>query len=290
MLRDFCDVHNIASSTDYRLITDGEEDDRRVYIHPNCRETQKLLERKFHRLCKGETAAGAQVETQGRRLVVPKAAALSNIAWFKFKDLCDKPLGAADYLAIATAFHTIFVADIPRLTLQERDQVRRFITMIDAFYERHTKLICTAEEDPIRLFHVTEEERRTAVADEIFAWDRTVSRLVEMQSVKYLSESVRMIGSEQFLGQFELHALTDDDIIEMWRRYDADDSGEIDAAELRTMLEDFVEQSEGHRDVQDDVYNLCMSTMDLDKNGRISVDEFSKYMRDSTKVSLAFTR
>merc|ERR1719401_961066 len=74
MLRDFCDVHDIASHTDYRLITDGEEEDRRVYIHPNDKEAKKLLERKFYRLCHGETASGAQVETQGRRIVVPKAA------------------------------------------------------------------------------------------------------------------------------------------------------------------------------------------------------------------------
>jgi len=287
MLRDFCDVHNIDSSTDYRLITSGEEEDRRVYIHPNGQEEHKLLERKFHWMCKGKTNSGLQVETQGRKIVVPKAAQSSNIAWFKFSDLCDRPLGAADYLALTGAFHTIFVADIPRMTLQEKDQVRRFITMIDAFYERHTKLVCTADEDPVHLFHVSEDEKKTNVADEIFAWDRTVSRLIEMQSVKYLSESVRMIESDQFLGQFELQKLADDDIIDMWRRYDADDSGEIDAGELHVMLEDFSEVVQGHRNVQDEVYTLCMETMDLDKNGKISFDEFARYMKDATKVRAA---
>ena len=95
------------------------------------------------------------------------------MAWFEFSDLCNKALGAADYLAIGRAFHTVFLADIPKLTMQERDQVRRFITLIDSLYECHTKVVCTAELDPIPLFDVSEEERKTSIADEIFAWDRT---------------------------------------------------------------------------------------------------------------------
>merc|ERR1712232_901270 len=110
---------------------------------------------------------------------------------------------------------------------------------------------------------VTEEERRTSVADEIFAWDRTVSRPMEMQSIKYLSESARNIGSEQFLGQFQLRSLGDDDIQEMWRRYDRDDSGELDHAELRIMLEDLLELQCGHRNVSDDTLRACMEGCDL---------------------------
>jgi len=285
MLEDFCDVHNIASQTDYRLITECEEEDRRVFIHPLGEEERKLLERKFYRICNGEVMTGSQIETLGRRTVVPKNAVNSNVAWFTFKDLCDRPLGAGDYLAIASAFHTIFVADIPQLSLQERDQVRRFIVLIDSFYERHTKLVCTADNDPQALFYVSEEDRRTSVADEIFAWDRTVSRLIEMQSVKYLSEQARTLDSDQFLGQFNLQSLTEDDLAEMWRRYDADDSGEIDDGELRNMLEDLIEKSQGHRNLSEEVLNLCKVTIDLDKNGVISYDEFSHYFKDFTTVS-----
>jgi len=285
MLKDFCDVHDIASQTDYRLITECEEEDRRVFITPSGKEEAKLLERKFYRICHGEVMTGGQVETQGRRIVVPKAAVNSNVAWFTFKDLCDRPMGAADYLAIASAFHTVFISDIPQLSMQERDQVRRFITMIDNFYERHTKLVCTAANDPYELFHVTEEEKKTSVADEIFAWDRTVSRLIEMQSVKYLSEQARTLDSDQFLGQFNLQSLSEDDLTEMWRRYDADDSGEIDESELKVMLEDLLERSQGHRDVSDDLLNLCKDTIDLDKNGVISYDEFSHYFKDFTTVT-----
>merc|ERR1740121_1276705 len=104
MLRDFCDVHDIASSTDYRFLAEGAEEDKRVFIFPNTKEEKKLIDRKFHRLAKGGTVSGGIVETQGRKISVPKACSLSSIAWFNFKDLCDKPLGAGDYLAIASAF------------------------------------------------------------------------------------------------------------------------------------------------------------------------------------------
>jgi len=284
MIKQFCDVHDIASDVDYRLITTGEEEDRRVYIHPNGPEQSKLIERKFYRLCHGEVLTGAQVETQGRRIVVPKTAVNSNVAWFRFKDLCDKPLGAADYLAVASAFHTIFVADIPKLTLQERDQVRRFITMVDAFYEKHTKLVCTADEDPIRLFYVTEEDKKTSVADEIFAWDRTVSRLIEMQSTKYLSMVSRQMDGDQFLGMFSLTSLTTDDLDDLWRRYDRDDNGTIDTDELRIMLEDVLEKYQGHRNVTDEVLALVMDEIDLDKNGVVDYEEFEKCMKDFTSI------
>mmetsp|Transcript_88893 Transcript_88893/g.229310 ORF Transcript_88893/g.229310 Transcript_88893/m.229310 type:complete len:624 (+) Transcript_88893:132-2003(+) len=287
MLNDFCDVHNIPSRTDYRLVTEGEEKDRRVYISPNGEDEQKLLERKFYRICHGEVQTGCQVELQGRKVVVPKAAAMSNVAWFNFKDLCDKPLGAADYLAVAHAFHTVFISDIPKLTLQERDQVRRFITLIDAFYEKHTKMVCTAALNPIELFSVTEEDKKTSVADEIFAWDRTVSRLIEMQSIKYLSEQARALDGEQFLGQYNIQSLSDEDLQDMWRRYDADDSGHIDKDELRVLLEDLLEKQKGHRCLGDDVFQLSLETMDLDGSGDISFDEFEKYFKELSTTSSA---
>merc|ERR1712113_1182016 len=81
----------------------------------------------------------ALVETQGRKVNVPRCAENSDVAWFTFSDLCNQALGAADYLAVGNAFHTVFISNIPRLTMQERDQVRRFITLIDALYECHTK-------------------------------------------------------------------------------------------------------------------------------------------------------
>ena len=86
----------------------------------------------------------------GRELVVPKAA--GKLALFTFKDLCARPLSAADYLELCTHFDTLFIKDIPQMTLQKRSEARRFITMVDTLYDHKVKIICTAEVDPGELF------------------------------------------------------------------------------------------------------------------------------------------
>ena len=89
-----------------------------------------------------------------------------------FAALCAKPLGAGDYLAIADAFHTLVLDGIPKLGPQNRDYAKRFVTLIDALYDHKTKLICAAEAGPTELY--TE-------GDGAFEFERTVSRLLEMQ-------------------------------------------------------------------------------------------------------------
>jgi hypothetical protein len=284
MLKDFCQVHAIGSDIDYRMISVKDGEDDRVYIHPNGEKEAKILEYKFYKICQGRVSTGQQLEAQGRKILVPKVAAGSNVAWFRFSDLCDKPLGAADYLAIGTAFHTVFLADIPKLTLQERDQVRRFITLIDALYDRHTKFLCTAADDPISLFQVSEEDKKNTAFDEVFAWDRTVSRLLEMQSVKYLTDVARSLDAEEFLGQFAVRSLTDEDMKEMWRRYDADDSGELDLEELRFLLEDLLEKEQGHRNLTEEVFSTCLEAIDTNNDKVVSFEEFETYLSDYTVV------
>jgi hypothetical protein len=282
MLQERCQVHDIESAVDYRLLSLAEEDDRRVYITPGedkDEDLNQILERKFYRLCQNKVNGGTFVEAQGRRIPVAKCGQTTNVAWFNFKDLCDKPLGAADYFAICSMFHTVFVADIPRLTLQERDQVRRLITMIDSFYERHVKLVCTAERDPIKLFDVTEEEAKHSAFDEVFAWDRTASRLTEMQSVEYLSEWIREIDSEQFLNTFELTNLSDDEIADLWTRYDLDGNGSVDKVECRTMLEDVMEVTQSHRHISDELFELMFEQMDKDGNEVIDREEFESHLK-----------
>merc|ERR1712150_158258 len=122
--------------------------------------------------------------------------------------------------------------------------------------------------------------KHTESFDEIFAWDRTASRLIEMQSVKYLSEAARQLDGEQFLGQSNLMSLSEDDLTELWRRYDRDDSGEIDEDELRVMLMDILEKHRGHRNLSDDVFDVCKRTIDADKSGGVSYDKFKVYLRD----------
>ncbi|CAE7496739.1 CALB1 [Symbiodinium pilosum] len=168
--------------------------------------------------------------------------------------------------------------------MQERDQVRRFITLIDSLYECHTKVVCTAELDPIPLFYVSEEERKTSIADEIFAWDRTVSRLMEMQSTAYLSAASQSLSGEQFLGQYRLKSLTDEDFKEMWRRYDQDDSGHLDMDELRLFLEDLLEKQCGHRNLSDELFEICREAIDANADGEVSFEEFQNYLSDYSTI------
>ncbi|CAH0497060.1 cell division protein ZapE [Novosphingobium sp. CECT 9465] len=117
----------------------------------------------------------------GRMLHVPKS--LKGVGVFSFKRLCGEARGAADYLAIARHFHTVIVVAIPRLGADMRNETARFITLIDALYEHKVKLIATADAEPAELYDWSgkgDDEGR-------FMFDRTVSRLMEMQSQDYLA-------------------------------------------------------------------------------------------------------
>jgi len=112
----------------------------------------------------------------GRMLHVPKT--LKGVAVFSFKRLCAEARGAADYLAIARHFHTVILVAIPRLGPEMRNEAARFVTLIDALYEHKVKLIATADAEPVNLYES---------GDGRFEFDRTVSRLMEMQSQDYLA-------------------------------------------------------------------------------------------------------
>ena len=95
-----------------------------------------------------------------------------------FLDWCAKPMGAADFICIAAHFHTVIVADIPRMGPDSQDKAVRFVTMIDEFYEKKVKFICSAATAPSGLY---------IEGDGAFEFQRTVSRLMEMQSPEYLA-------------------------------------------------------------------------------------------------------
>ena len=114
----------------------------------------------------------------GRLLHVPDAA--GGVARFSFADLCEAPMGAADFLALAMLFHTVLIDHIRVMQSEERNVVKRFIMLIDALYDQHVKLIASAEAEPFALYHA-------ASGREAFEFDRTVSRLIEMRSGEYLA-------------------------------------------------------------------------------------------------------
>jgi cell division protein ZapE len=112
----------------------------------------------------------------GRTLHVPKS--LKGVAVFSFKRLCAEARGAADYLAIAQTYHTVILVGIPQLGPDNRNEAARFVTLIDALYEHKVKLLATADARPEELY---------LAGDGRFEFERTISRLQEMQSADYLA-------------------------------------------------------------------------------------------------------
>ena len=111
---------------------------------------------------------------------MPRAS--RSAAWFGFAELCERPLAAADYLALAERFAAVIIEGIPRLGPEQRDAARRFNILIDALYEARTLLIASAEVLPEEIY---------AVGDGSFEFQRTVSRLIEMQSEDYVANRPR---------------------------------------------------------------------------------------------------
>jgi cell division protein ZapE len=135
---------------------------------------EAALDAAFAALTGQERGEPMELPLLGRMIEVPEAA--RGVARFDFNQLCGKPLGPADYLAIAEAFHSLVVDNIPRLGPENFDKARRFITCIDTLYEHRCKLVASAASTPDQLY-----ERGTNAA----MFERTASRLTEMQSQEY---------------------------------------------------------------------------------------------------------
>ena len=113
----------------------------------------------------------------GRKLHVPKS--LKGVGVFSFKKLCGEARGAPDYLAIARAYHTVILVGIPKMGPENRNEAARFVTLIDALYEHRVKLFATAAAEPDDLY---------LAGDGAFEFERTASRLMEMQSADYMAK------------------------------------------------------------------------------------------------------
>ncbi|MCH8684634.1 cell division protein ZapE [Pedomonas mirosovicensis] len=179
LLEETLDVETLNGPTDYRLDRLGGMP---VYYVPNGPEATAKLSEAFFRLTDyavedRQKVPSETLTVQGREILVPKA--LKGVAVFSFKRLCANPLGPADYLAIAQRYHTVIIVGIPKLGPEKRNEAKRFVTLIDALYEYRVKLLCAADAPPQELY--TE-------GDGAFEFERTVSRLMEMQSADYLAE------------------------------------------------------------------------------------------------------
>jgi cell division protein ZapE len=165
------------------LYLDAERDYRRERIRglptwhsPVDGRAERALDAAFQELTGVAHAPPARLSVLGRLVEVPQAA--RGVGRADFDTLCGKPLGPADYLALATHFHTLVLDAVPRLGPENFDKARRFITLIDALYEHRCKLVVSAEALPDTLY-----ER----GDNAAMFERTASRLLEMQSQEYLA-------------------------------------------------------------------------------------------------------
>lgn len=166
------DVLELASDTDYRL---GRIRGAKVFHWPLDAKAEDALDCIFQRLCNGREVKPSTIEVSGRSIPVPLAA--GDVARFAFSDLCERPLGPSDYIQIATLYDAVVLDGVPELGPDNKDAARRFVTLVDALYEHKTMLAMTADAPPEALYPVGEGA---------FEFQRTVSRLMEMQSEDYL--------------------------------------------------------------------------------------------------------
>ena len=160
-------------------------------------KTEKVQFKKlYHELTQGAPIQPVYLETQGRKVKIPQSCTSKGVARFSFEDLCTKALGAADYLVVGQHYHTVFVDSIPKLSINELNWLRRFITFIDSMYELNVKVLLQTNCMSIDDIFTLEDDKQSYQQDEVFAFDRTRSRLEEMSSPKYLLAS-QWAGAKQ---------------------------------------------------------------------------------------------
>lgn len=178
ILERHAEVIALDGPTDYRR----EKLDRmRVYMTPCDAETASQMDEAWHAATAGHTTQETRLAVKGRELVILRANGTA--ARFTFGELCEKPLGARDYLAIASRFDTLFIDCIPVMGQEKRNEAKRFILLIDTLYDNRMRLVASAEAPPEQLYAGTS-------GTEAFEFARTASRLTEMQTRDWL-ETVR---------------------------------------------------------------------------------------------------
>jgi cell division protein ZapE len=144
------------------------------YFYPLNQESTRKLQGIFLQLTGDATPEPITLPVQGRNLKITHAA--KGVGFFNFDELCRTALGAADYLAIAECLHTVIVDGVPRMLPEQRNETLRFVNLIDVLYEAKVKLFMAAATPP---------EKLAPSGEHSFAFQRTISRLVEMQGEEY---------------------------------------------------------------------------------------------------------
>ncbi len=163
----------LDSGHDYRM---ARLIGRQTYFTPANDRAYRALERAFMALTDNASAHAQTLTVLGHKLIVPRAA--RRVAWFSFAELCSGTLGPADYLELCRRYHTFVIDGVPLLDSTRRDEAKRFNTFIDTLYDAHGRIVMSADVPPDRLY--TE-------GDGAFEFQRTASRLHEMQSQEYIA-------------------------------------------------------------------------------------------------------
>jgi cell division protein ZapE len=167
------DVAELDGPIDYRL---ARLERSRVYFTPLGPDADMALDGVWHDLTGVAHGMPGALEVLGRALAVPEQA--KGVARFTFDRLCVAALGPQDYLALADTYHALVLKDVPQLTADQRNEAKRFGTLVDALYERSVKLVCSAAVAPAELYRA---------GDGACEFERAASRLIEMQTPDYLA-------------------------------------------------------------------------------------------------------
>lgn len=177
LLKRHTEVVELYGTTDYRLRFLEQATVYHTPVHP---AVEERLVGEFARLAPETATAGGTIRVFGREIPVVQTA--DDVIWFDFMALCGPPRSQADYLELARRYHTVFISDIPVLGPSLDDATRRFLYLLDEFYDRKVKLIVSAAAPPESLY----QGERLA-----FDFQRAASRLREMQSTGYLAQEHR---------------------------------------------------------------------------------------------------
>lgn len=173
LLKDNTQVFNLDSGIDYRL---RHLEHARTWFDMRQTENPHEMLTLFNHLTEGSATEHSTLELNHRKLKVRRQG--NNALWFEFKELCDGPRGPADYIELARCYHAIFISNMPQLNASTDNQARRFINLVDEFYDRGVKLFVSAATMPEEIYQGTQLG---------FEFRRCLSRLTEMQSQEYLS-------------------------------------------------------------------------------------------------------
>lgn len=172
LVKKYTEVVNVDGGVDYRLRTLEQAE---LYHYPLDAEADTSLRKSYDGLALEAASHTLELDINGRKLKAISHA--DDVVWFDFKVLCDGPRSQNDYIELAREFHAIIISNVPVMGGDKDDQARRFINMIDEFYDRNVKVIISAEAPITGLY---------AGGRLNFEFERTESRLLEMQSREYL--------------------------------------------------------------------------------------------------------